>query len=102
MSWNFTATSVAIDDVEAELTKAADAYRAGLAANDYALDDAANEAIGVAIASAKAIAESGVTGGTLVNVTLSGHANPGHKPVKGWSNDVVTVTVISAEAPPTT
>jgi hypothetical protein len=26
-------------------------------------------------------------------VFLSGHANPDHEPMKGWSNDSVTVTV---------
>ncbi len=31
-----------------------------------------------------------------VNVTLSGHANPGHKPRQGWANDMVHMTVTSA------
>jgi hypothetical protein len=26
-------------------------------------------------------------------VTLSGHTNPNHEPVKGWANDTLTVTV---------
>ncbi len=31
-----------------------------------------------------------------VNVTLSGHANPGHRPRAGYANDLVTVSVSSA------
>ena len=26
-------------------------------------------------------------------VSISGHANPGHKPTPGWANDAVTITV---------
>lgn len=37
-----------------------------------------------------------VVGDGNVNVTLSGHANPSHRPRRGWANDAVTVTVTSA------
>jgi len=31
--------------------------------------------------------------GVLVNVSASGHANPGHLKTPGWSNDTFTLTV---------
>lgn len=30
------------------------------------------------------------------NVSLAGHANPGHEPAEGWSNDCVSVSVSQA------
>lgn len=30
-------------------------------------------------------------------VSLNGHANPGHEPVSGWSNDSVSVSVYQLE-----
>lgn len=54
---------------------------------------------------ALAAASSGmarVVGAGNINVTLSGHANPGHKPREGWANDYVSVhvsSVVRAEAP---
>lgn len=36
-------------------------------------------------------------GGQVFSVALSGHANPGHKPVAGYANDTVTVTVTQIE-----
>ncbi len=103
MSWNFTAASNApIAEVEAKFDEAAAAYEAGRAANDYTLDDAAKDGIAAARAAVKAVVESGAVGSGLVTVTVSGHANPGHKPAKGWSNDCVQVYVVSADPQPTT
>lgn len=43
--------------------------------------------------------ESGVVGKIdkfKFNVSLSGHANPGHEPAGGWANDMVSVSVSQA------
>lgn len=49
----------------------------------------------VAKAAAKDIIESQAVGGDgkQFNVSLSGHANPGHEPASGMANDFVTVSV---------
>lgn len=102
MSWGaISVTSVEAAEVETALNTAAETYKSGLSANDYELDPAAVEAITAAVASAKAVVDSGIVGTTKVNVSLSGHANPGHVPVKGWANDFVQIVVSSAESQPT-
>lgn len=100
MSYSFGIPSGSVADFEAAAKAAADAYQANLAAQDYALDPAAQEAIAVGLAAAKAIVDSGAVGTGLVQGTIGGHANPGHKPVKGWANDSLTVTVYSADPAP--
>jgi hypothetical protein len=37
--------------------------------------------------------------GASVAVTVGGHANPGHTPREGWSDDFITVTVALTGAP---
>jgi hypothetical protein len=102
MSWGqITVTSVAVADVAAAIDTATATYKASLAASDYVLDQAATDAITAASVAAKAIVDSGVAGDGLVNVTMNGHANPDHKPVKGWANDFVTITVSCADPQPT-
>lgn len=51
------------------------------------------EQFDAALDAAKALA--GVVGrpGDPVIVTLNGHANPGHSPRDGWSNETITITV---------
>ncbi len=31
------------------------------------------------------------------NVSISGHGNPGHEPVPGWSNDHITISISQVE-----
>lgn len=50
-----------------------------------------------AIEAAAALAE--VVGEGPITVAISGHANQGHRPLAGWSNDFVHVTVSSAARP---
>lgn len=103
MSWGpIAVTSTAQADLDAKLAEASAAYQHNLEAADYDLDPAAKEQIDAAITAAKSLVASGVVGAGLVNVQLNGHANPDHKPVKGWANDVVTVTVSCADPQPTT
>lgn len=97
MSYGFTVTNVKVADVESALTTAFDTYQKGLQSGDYDLDPAAKEQGIEAIVVAKAIVDSGVVGSAVVNVTISGHANPDHKPRQGWSNDALTIGVTSAE-----
>ena len=37
--------------------------------------------------------------GDQVNVTVSGHANPGHAPTPGWADETVTITITQVPAP---
>lgn len=101
MSYGFSVTSVPVAEVEDALTKSFEAYKAQLAAGDYKLDDAAEEAALAGIAAAKALADSGFVGKGLVNAAVNGHANPGHVPTRGWSNDSIGVSVSSADPQPT-
>jgi hypothetical protein len=49
----------------------------------------------------QAIIESGVLGDADAefNVSLSGHGNPEHTPVAGWSNDFVGISIYQLGAP---
>lgn len=97
MSYSFSVTNVKTEDVESALTTAFDSYQKNLASGDYELDAAAKEQGTAAIAVAKSLVDSGTVGGSVFNVTVSGHANPDHKPRSGWANDALTVAVSSAE-----
>lgn len=84
MSWTATATNVAADKID-EITSP----MPGLSDESLAQ-----------LAAAKLVATELVHTGRVgdpnrhtFNVTLSGHANPGHEPVHGWSNDCIAVTV---------
>jgi hypothetical protein len=50
---------------------------------------------------AKRVVDSAAVGaGTDFVVSLSGHANPGHRPANGSANDTLTVTVAQAARKP--
>lgn len=51
-----------------------------------------DEAVQAAKDAAVDLIRSGVLGYGNVRVSLSGHANPGHKPTEGWSNDTITIS----------
>ncbi|NUO58983.1 MAG: hypothetical protein HOV78_20165 [Hamadaea sp.] len=55
--------------------------------------------IDAAAAAAAALLTSGTLGEGPWFVSLSGHANPGHKPTPGWSNDAITIHVSQAARP---
>jgi len=100
MSWN-----VHLTDIDpAQLGKLAhDAYENFK--RGYVDADEAYAAMDEQFDAALAAASSGmarVVGEGNINVTLSGHANPGHKPREGWANDYVSVhvsSVVRAEVP---
>lgn len=91
MSWTAYAASVDID---------------GIATIEvpYPIDDDPREQFEKAKQLAIDLVESGVVGGSpdhRFNVSLSGHANPGHEPTEGWSNDAVTISISQATPPST-
>lgn len=98
MSWGPVTAVDTSDAIEGALEAAAEAYKSNLAAQDYVLDDAANEAIAAGIAAAVSCV-SAVAPGQEVSVTLGGHANPGHVPVSGWSNDFLQITISNSAKP---
>ena len=65
----------------------------------YAVDDARDQAI-AAKRAAIALIDSGKLGLGPFTVTLSGHANEGHKPNAQWSNDMVTVNIANTSERP--
>jgi len=97
MSWNVYLTDVdpaklgglahdAYEEFKSRYTDAAEAVSA--------MDEQFDAAL--------AAASSGlcnIVGDGNINVTLSGHANPGHRPRAGYANDLVTVSVSSAAKP---
>lgn len=100
MSWNVTLTSLNPEDLEQAARKSYTAYKANYH-DDGSVFGAMDEQFDAALGAAKALLPT--VGEGLVNVILSGHANPGHRPRQGWANDTVHVTVTSvvqpAEAP---
>jgi hypothetical protein len=67
--------------------------------DEDAVFPAMDEQFDAAMEATRALVKHAVVGAGNVNVTLSGHANPGHRPRKGWANDQVTVSVSSAATP---
>jgi len=101
MSWSFYAQIPAAATEE-------EAARILLAARDTA--EAQGEPYGPeahhqqqqAMEAAAMICCSGALGRTAHHVNLSGHANPGHLPRQGWSDDTTNIMVsqVPAVAPP--
>ncbi len=51
-------------------------------------------------AAVKALYRSGSLGsGDYYAGSMGGHANPGHTPREGWSNDTINVSVYQAQSP---
>jgi hypothetical protein len=86
VSWSLNIELITEADDVAELVEAAQASPAPDS-------DAANEQ--VALAKAAIVSLIDAVGGLPVNASAHGHANEDHAPRAGWSNDVVTVTVVS-------
>jgi hypothetical protein len=57
------------------------------------------DALEMAKTVARDIVDTGRLGTGEFTVNLSGHANDGNKPVPGWSNDYLTIT-INQQSPP--
>lgn len=92
MSWSFSVTVAAGEDPTAILRAARQAADPASAAANYNARAESEEAIDAAIDSAARVV-SAIRGSLPVLVQLSGHSNPGHAPVSGWSNDTVSINV---------
>lgn len=81
MSWSVYGTALTVDKI-ADLTP------------QYELGDEGQEQLELGRDVARRIIDSGAVGeGEKFNITLSGHANPGHQPREGWATDMVSVSV---------
>lgn len=89
MSFSLSVTAVH-PDVEAAVADAAARY--DLSGND-APDETRQLLDGVAKLAANAAEVAHLQPGDTVAVSISGHANPEHKPRDGWANNTVTVSV---------
>jgi hypothetical protein len=93
MSYSFSASSLNVDDFDKSFSAAVEDYR------DHAhLAEDAKEQFATAVKAVKAIVKSGVVGSAVVTVSITGHANPDHKPTSGWSNDSLNIQVYSVES----
>lgn len=92
MSWSFSTRIEAGEDPrEVLVAERVKVDPAQYAAQYNALDES-NEAVDAAIEAATGMVLA-IRGEGAVIVQLSGHSNPEHKPVAGWSNDQVAVSV---------
>lgn len=92
MSWSFSA-KVNADENPIEIIQAArQAADPASAAANYNARAESDEAIDAAVDAAARVV-SAIRGSLPVIVQLSGHSNPGHAPVSGWSNDTVSINV---------
>jgi hypothetical protein len=105
MSWSISTT---VDDASqvavecsAKFEKSVDALRDdGGKVADWYNEAEVREQFERAVDAARKLGE--VVGPGPISVTLSGHANPEHRPTDGYANDCVTVSVVSlAEKPET-
>lgn len=100
MSWNIALTDIDPGDIEDAAIEAYQRFKANYsdAAEVFpAMDEQFDVAVEMARVALLGTADrKPVVGDGNVNVTLSGHANPGHKPRQGWANDYVSVHVSSA------
>jgi hypothetical protein len=95
MSWSVQLTDVDPVVVEEAARERYAAFKASY--SDHAeVYQAMDEQFEAALNAARILLVRGTVGGGHVNVSLSGHANPGHKPRQGWANDYVMATVSSA------
>jgi hypothetical protein len=95
MSWTVQLTDLDPGNVEEAAERAYADFKARYSDADEVFP-AMDEQFDAAQIAARALLQGKVVGEGNINVSLSGHANPGHKPRQGWSNDMVTVSVTSA------
>jgi hypothetical protein len=96
VSWNVTLTDIAPEAVEQAAQDGYAAFRVEVFPEMDGQFEAALSAARMLLLLRDGTPLADIVGGGNVNVTLSGHANPGHKPREGWANDYVSVHVSSA------
>lgn len=92
MSWVLSATEIDPQDLTDVLEQMATEYEAQF---DDGFSDEVQEQVDAAIECAAILASC--VGGEKVNVSINGHANPGHKPHPSYANDTVLVSVTNAD-----
>lgn len=89
MSWG-----IILDIENRDLTDESEKRILDLADNESTTDEVKEQA-GVALLVVSQSILSGALGAPdgKYRVTISGHANPGHNPTPGWSNDALTISI---------
>lgn len=95
MSWNIYSIPVPADgrsvaESAKALLSAAERGQGGYADLENPAVVAQIEAAGAAV---EGLIASGAVGKGPFTANLSGHANPEHKPLTGWANDTITVSL---------
>lgn len=94
MSWSFTGTSKRAG-IKSALQNEHERYAQTQQGYGYPLSEEANEQIDAAISVAATLAKAVATSDHNLNVTLSGHAEPGHNPVSGQASEFIQIHVTS-------
>lgn len=97
MSWSFSAQVGADEDPREKLSAVRSEADPASSAAQYGARAETDEAIDAAIEAAAGVVLA-VRGGLAVTVQLSGHSNPAHQPVAGWSNELVNINVSQTSA----
>jgi hypothetical protein len=103
MSWN---TSVPATKASAFLDAVDAANLPDYPGSETHYNAEMRDALAAAKAAVKALYESSVLGALSAAgdelyfaASMSGHANPGHVPAAGWSNDFISISVSQVDAP---
>ena len=96
MSWGTVQAVGPVAEIDTLLQAAADEYTAKMDELGFTLAAEVKDQIAAGVTAGVAIAKSGAAG-EYVRVQMSGHANPEHKPVPGWSNDSLNLYVWGTE-----
>jgi len=103
MSFSVSIPIGPVEDFEKTLQAEVERYARVTSENsDSELLDESKESLAQAVKAATEIVKSGVVGTGKVAGAISGHANPGHKPRAGWSNDSLTIFLYNYEKSPST
>ena len=93
MSWSFGVTQVDKNTVDEALNSAAETHVVNAMRGDSGPE--MSEQMEQAVYAVVAIVTSGVLGEGPFSVSLSGHANPGHKPREGWADDAISINLMA-------
>ena len=98
MSWSFSVTNVTPSTAEREIEFVA--QRDVIPRLEPASAFEGAEQVTAVVNAAIDLVTSGAFGVGPFTVTLTGHANPDHRPRKGWGRDYCTISVNQTEASP--
>ena len=91
MSWNYTVENVTAETADDALGAGAEKQAEYARQGDVGPESI--EQIEQAVYAAVEIIKSGCLGEGPFRVTLGGHANAGHRPREGWSNDAINLAI---------